>query len=337
MYRSPSGDVNSFITELETRLQGLRSHKNKMIVFVSDSNIDLLKFGNFEPATKLVNTYSEYGFAPTISRPTRVTSHTATLIDHIFVGDCTAITKTGVITESLSDHLAVFVNILLDQNKINCKLSAYDDDSDYQHSLINEETLGKFKRDIDNTNWDFVSNALSADEKFNLFESKYREIYDTNFPKKNKQPKRRKTHKSWILPWLQGACDRKNKLYKTYIKNPSIENLTKYKKMKRFVAKHVNKAKSKFYENYFKRYSNDGRKQWEMINNILNRKLKAKIKITKLYYNDQSITNPQQIANSFNDFFCNIAQKLKDENACAYNFGRPPEQTFQSRIIILYP
>ena len=48
-----------------------------------------------------------------------------------------------------------------------------------------------------------MSNVSSADEKINLFESKYREIYDTNFPKKKKTSKRRKTHKSWIviLPW----------------------------------------------------------------------------------------------------------------------------------------
>ena len=35
MYRSPSGDVNSFISELDTRLQALQSRKNKLIIFVS--------------------------------------------------------------------------------------------------------------------------------------------------------------------------------------------------------------------------------------------------------------------------------------------------------------
>ena len=326
MYRSPSGDVNSFISELDSRLQALQSRRNKMVIFVSDSNIDLLKFGHVESATKLVNLFSENGFAPTISRPTRVTSHTNTLIDHIFLNNCAAVTKSGVITESLSDHMAVFVNVILDQNKIDCKLSGQEDPS-YNQNQINDENLTKFKRDIQNTDWDFLLSVDCADEKFNLFESKYREIYDKNFPKKTKKLKRRKCNKPWILPWLESACDRKNKLYKTYIKNPTSDNETKYKKMKCFVAKHIDKAKKKFYENYFRRYSDDGRKQWDMINQLLNRKTKGKTKISKLYYNDQWITNSQQIADTFNEFFCNIAHKLKDEHTNTNLFGRPPEAT----------
>ena len=122
MYRSPSGDVASFLTELDTRLSSLKSHKNKLILFVSDSNIDLLTHGNYESATKLVDSFSDYGFVPTISRPTRVTSHTATLIDHIFVNECASITKSGIITECISDHLAIFINLILDRRKIDCKI-----------------------------------------------------------------------------------------------------------------------------------------------------------------------------------------------------------------------
>ena len=220
MYRSPSGDVNKFISELDTRLQALRKHKNKAIIFVSDSNIDLLNFGNFEPATKLVNNFSEYGFAPTISRPTRVTCYTATLIDHIFVNDCTAITKSGIITESLSDHMAIFVNLILDNNKINCKLSNYENVTPEKRE-INDENLKRFKHEVQNTNWDFLTEVTCADEKFSLFESKYGEIYDKNFPKNRKTLKKRKCNKPWILPWLQSACDRKKQTL-SYIHKKSI-------------------------------------------------------------------------------------------------------------------
>ena len=44
MYRSPSGDPTNFIAELESKLEALKKHKNKHIILVSDSNIDLLKF-----------------------------------------------------------------------------------------------------------------------------------------------------------------------------------------------------------------------------------------------------------------------------------------------------
>ena len=63
----------------------------------------------------------------------------------------------------------------------------------------------------------------------------YRKIYDKCFPEKSKT-NRRKNDKPWILPWLQDACKRKNKVYKIYVKNPTIENQVKYKKLKNFIS-----------------------------------------------------------------------------------------------------
>ena len=328
MYRSPSGKPESFLEKLDQTLQKLSRHRNKHILFVSDSNIDLLKYEHFEPATKLVNCFSEHGFAPIISKPTRITSHSATLIDHIFSNSCHVITQTGIITETLSDHLAVFVNILLDPNKENYKI--FDDILFQEQRNISEEKLNNFREDIANTEWDFILQSQCADEKFDKFEDKYREIYEKNFPKKTKTPKKRKNDKPWILPWLQSACDRKNNLYKLFVKHPTVENETKYKKMKKFVTRHVKLAKRKFYDSYFKKYSNDGRKQWQMINDLLNRKVKAKKGISKLIYNNRTLTNSQGIANGLNDFFCNIAQQLKDENSSTTNGGIPPDITLRN-------
>ena len=100
--------------------------------------------------------------------------------------------------------------------------------------------------------------------------------------------------------------------------------------MKKFITRHVKLAKRKFYDNYLKKYSNDGRKQWQMINNLLNRKRKANNGISKLLYKNKTLTNPQNIANGLNDFFCNIAQQLKDENSSTMAGGRPPEITLRN-------
>ena len=219
MYRSPSGQPSNFIDKLEQKLDQLKRHKNKLIILTSDSNIDLLKFGHYEPTSRLVNTLAEHGFVPVVSRPTRITSHTATIIDHIFVNNCTAVTKSGIITVDLSDHLAPFVNIIIENGK--CQLL---EDAQFWRQ-ISEENLDLFKKEIFETDWNFVFNAESANEKYNAFEEKYHEIYDRCFPPKNNKRKKRKVDKPWILPWLQGACDRKNKFYKIFVKNPTIENI----------------------------------------------------------------------------------------------------------------
>ena len=331
MYRSPSGDLERFLEKQNQILQKLNRHRSKQILFVSDSNVDLLKYGRCENATKLVDTFSEFGFAPLISRPTRITNHSASLIDHIFSNNCHTITQSGIITENLSDHLAVYVNLLLDPNKVNHKIS--EDTNSHEQYLINDEKLVDFKKEIANTDWTFLDQVYSADEKFEKFEHEYTKIYQKNFPPKTKRSKKRKTDKPWILPWLQSACDRKNAMYKTFVKHPTIENETKYKKLKKFVTQHIKKAKNKFYDNYFKKFSNDGRKQWQMINNLLNRKSHNKNRITKLQYKDKTLTNSQDIANSLNDFFCNIAQKLKDKNNSTGTGGTPPDYTLHNRIL----
>ena len=83
MYRLPSGNIENFLEKLDQTLKQLHRHRNKQIVFASDSNIDLLKYGHSDNTTKLVDIFSEHGFAPLISRLTRITNHSASLIDHI--------------------------------------------------------------------------------------------------------------------------------------------------------------------------------------------------------------------------------------------------------------
>ena len=241
-----------------------------------DTNIDVLKYATYEPAQTLVNHFSENGFAPVISRPTRVTNHTATLIDHIFVNSVHMITKSGVITEHVADHLAPYVTLLIDQNKPNHRNITFNKSNARK---LSDENLENFKSAIENTDWSELDLIANATQKYTKFQSIYTKIYNNSFTtyktntNKNLQ---RNTTKPWILPWLQSACDRKNKFYHNYIKHRSIENKTKYDKMKKFVEKHIKKAKNKYYTDYFRKYANDSRKEWKMINSLLNRKKKLK-------------------------------------------------------------
>ena len=322
MYRSPSHDPNLFLTELERKLELLNKHKNKHIILTSDNNIDLLQFQNFEPANKLVNCLSEHGFLPVISIPTRITSHSATLIDHIFVNSGLETTKSGVIIEDMSDHLVTFVNILIDPNKCD---KMFDN---FTYRPMDEENLINFKHNIGKVNWDFLCKIDSADDKFTEFNNKYYEIYEKHFPKKSPKKSKRKCDKPWLLPWLQSACDRKNKLYRQFIKQPTTGNKIKYTKLKIFCTKHIKKAKSKYYENYFQQYNSDGRKKWQMINKLLNRNSKSKIGITKLRKDENIVTNPKDIAQTFNEFFCTVAQRLKASDQD--NLNRVPDHTLSS-------
>ena len=55
-------------------------------------------------------------FFPLITRPTRITSNTATLIDNIFTNNLNNLSVSGLMFCDISDHLPIFT-LLLDQNK----------------------------------------------------------------------------------------------------------------------------------------------------------------------------------------------------------------------------
>ena len=81
--------------------------------------------------------------------------------------------------------------------------------------------------------------------------------------------------------------------------------------MNEFCKKHINIAKIKYRKSYFEKHKDDSRKQWQMINELLGRKRKTS-RISKLTDCDGNITNtPVSMANSFNDYFSNIASNLK--------------------------
>ena len=58
-----------------------------------------------------------FGFLPTISKATRITPTSSTLIDNIFTNDLSKIVVPGVIVTDLSDHLVIFTTANV-ENKI---------------------------------------------------------------------------------------------------------------------------------------------------------------------------------------------------------------------------
>ena len=51
---------------------------------MGDFNINLLNFEDCQTTEEFINTIVSYDFLPHILQPTRITDHTATLIDNIF-------------------------------------------------------------------------------------------------------------------------------------------------------------------------------------------------------------------------------------------------------------
>ena len=149
------------------------------------------------------------------------------------------------------------------------------------------------------------------------FYETYTKHYNTAYPPKSQHKRRnneRKNPKPWILPWLEDACARKNKLYHSFVKEPTTANKVKYKKMNDFCKKHIDKAKAKYHKKYFDEHKDNSKKQWQMINSILGRKNRTKCVNKLIDKNGNLVNTPTAIADNFNDYFANIASNLKKNN-----------------------
>lgn len=250
-----------------------------------------------------------------MSRPTRITENSATLIDHVYTNNIDSTLSCNIITLDLSDHLATHTRITLGNSTAESRrISIQSKFKKCDQRVFNESNDLKFRQLINDETWESaLTEDSDAQSSYNKFNEIYTEHYNTAYPLRSEHVRRRnerKNPKPWILPWLEDA--RKKDLYHKFVNEPSPENKAKYDKMNEFCTKHVDIAKSKYHKSYFEKYKDNSRKQWQMINGLLNRNKKGSSMINKVLDPEGNcITNGDKIAENFNEYFCNIASNLK--------------------------
>ena len=83
IYRMPDASVEIF-TERITDILNVIDREKKMICLINVLNIDLFKCESHKPTSTALDILYSHSVFPLITKPTRVTENTATLIDHNF-------------------------------------------------------------------------------------------------------------------------------------------------------------------------------------------------------------------------------------------------------------
>ena len=104
IYRHPSTDCSHFCQTLEEQLIGLNNEGKEVFVF-GDININLLNYNTDKKTSEYLDMLLDKGFLPLITKSTRITDHTSTLIDHIYSNVPHKIGKSGICLADITDHL----------------------------------------------------------------------------------------------------------------------------------------------------------------------------------------------------------------------------------------
>ena len=112
IYRPPNTPENDLIDQYSNFVCDLKKKENKGIVIGLDHNLDLLKSTKHAPTDRFISANLSLGLVPTITRPTRITRNTGTLIDNIFISQTWLENfECGILVDDMSDHLPSIVSI----------------------------------------------------------------------------------------------------------------------------------------------------------------------------------------------------------------------------------
>mgnify|MGYP000953569661 CR=1 FL=1 len=329
LYRHPNGNVQHFVQQLNISLTKIPNSCTGIIV--GDINIDLIQFDNIH-VNEYITQLLSHGFEPKITLPTRITDHSKTLIDHIFMRfprkHSNNVAIAGNLYSDISDHLPVFLGIA-DVKRSNTARPSI--------RIYNEKNINNFQSNLSQIDWEVLINSQSTtDSKYQLFAKTLIECFYRSFPLVKLSRKRAKD-KKWITPELKVRIRHKQRLHKKMKNMPSPENQIVYKNYKRNLDSCTKLAKELYYKNLFQDNKNATIKMWRTLGSILNPNKKAKHnQIVELKINNVSVTGDYEIANAMNKYFCNVGKNLADELPAGkdfHNYLKPPVQ----ESIFLYP
>ena len=109
-----------------------------------------------------------FGLHPLITRPTRITGHSKTLIDNIFTTNLSNI-HSGLIINDLSDHLPIFLTFEYKHN--NSTHIIYN-----TKRVVNDHNINVMKNKLKETNWNEILASEDVNDMYDTFTAKLKNI-----------------------------------------------------------------------------------------------------------------------------------------------------------------
>ena len=106
LYRPPDSDLSAFVKIYKELITKLEHETGKHFIIGLDHNMDLLKSSLHHSTQEFLDSNTSHNLWPIITKPTRITKSSATLIDNIIVSEgIYGNYKCGILLEDISDHL----------------------------------------------------------------------------------------------------------------------------------------------------------------------------------------------------------------------------------------
>ena len=195
-------------------------NSNKKCFVAGDFNIDLLKCKTNAETNSFFNRLLTYSFFPTISKPTRITEHSATIIDNIYMNayDIADDILSGNLYTDITDHLPVFM--------LQCSATYKKFQRKVRKRLFTANGEEQFMNELAMFDWSNIYNN-DSNMQYTHFTTAVSKLINKHFPLKTIRMNYNTIRNPWITPGIIRSIKRKNKLYRAKLKKSHAK---KYKK-----------------------------------------------------------------------------------------------------------
>ena len=304
IYRPPDRPLGIFTEDMLALLDTL-NRSNKPTVLLGDFNIDLVRYHSNNNVGAFMDAMFSNSFIPLITKPTRITDSTSTLIDNIFCNDISLFTMSGILVSDVSDHFPIFsfVRTRWDYSQ------NYDKDYIVKRNM-SENSFNSFIEKLNNYHWDHFYSISDVNEACNTFIDVINKLYDEMCPLKKVKIKKCNTHNPWITSGILKSITTKKKLYKRFVNDRTLFNKLKFTSYKNKLTNVIRYSKKSYYTKLFDENRHNIKETWKLLNEITGRKKDTRVKQFKINNNDDEITNDLDVAECFNNYFSSIGNTL---------------------------
>ena len=314
-YRPPK--QNNFLELFDLILNKIRPECE--IIILGDFNI-CMKNKNSDIYKKYSNILNMYALEQLISKPTRISSSSSSLIDHILCNTSEKICQSGVIEVGISDHFAIF-----------CTRKTTREHTGKQSTVrirsLKHYTQEAFIEKLEQTDWSELYLCRNVNQAWEMFRKLFQSTLNSIAP--YKEIKIKQNSEPWMTSEILDNIRKRDQYLTSYKKTGSKHLYLDYCKLRNLVQRNVKKAKEEYVANKIEENKNAPKKLWEQLKTLGYSSKQKNNACVVLKVDGQNCHNLNDIANIFNNFFTTVASKLVEKLSPSPNIFHVASTLFQ--------
>lgn len=169
--------------------------------------------------------------------------------------------------------------------------------------------MQKLEAELEKVNWNETLINNQTNDCCNVFTSQIQRIVDKFF----KFCKKTRTHTQVQLPWVSDSIrqlmKKRDHSLKIFLKSKNNTDSLIFKSLRNQVLNEMRRARANYYISVLSDAKGNGKKNWKQLHCLLNPNAGVDFKY-ELKMSGKAISEPEQLATIFNDFFISSVEEL---------------------------